>query len=244
MPPFPSRKRDETNPNEAPKSYMTEAEANELKGFIYEQLDDFEECVLSSPPQFTADRRHRSPPFTIQRVCELCLHPQQQYKSVGKYLRAVEKALLVTSSWDAFPPEPASDTVKPLATISVHAAPVTAPATPMFSPIPFLHEDARRSKSRSPPPSPFALSGSDPVGMIPADTLDQKALGMVDELDDPSPGHMSEHPTALSSVTTTTTVGSKPFLGSLEQRFTKGENGGAEGEAMAVDTTENKEKKA
>lgn len=79
--------------------------------------------------------------------------------------------------------------------------------------------------------------------MIPADTLDQKALGMVDELDDPSPGHMSEHPTALSSVTTTTTVGSKPFLGSLEQRFTKGENGEVEGEAMAVDTTENKEKK-
>lgn len=45
LPPFPSRKREETNPNEGPKSYMTEDEANELKGFIFEQLHEFEECV-------------------------------------------------------------------------------------------------------------------------------------------------------------------------------------------------------
>lgn len=105
----------------------------------------------------------------------------------------------------------------------------------MFSPIPFLHEDARRSKSRSPPPSPLALSGTDPAA-----PPEQKGLGMVDELDDPSPGHMSEHPTALSSVTTTKTSNPKPFLGSLEQRFTSSD--GADGEAMAVDT-ENKENK-
>lgn len=144
----------------------------------------------------------------------------------------------MTSSWDAFPPEPALDTIPPLGTISVHAAPITAPPTPMFSPIPFLHEDARRSKSRSPPPSPLALSATD--SLVAADALDQKGLGMVDELDDPSPGHMSEHPTALSSVTTTTTVDSKPFLGSLEQRFTTGDAGA--GDAMAVD--DNKENKA
>lgn len=119
----------------------------------------------------------------------------------------------------------------------MHPAPSTAHTTPLFSPIPFLHEDARRSKSRSPPPSPLALGAIDPGGIVP----DQKALGMVDELDDPSPGHMSEHPTALSSVTTTTTVGSRPFLGSLEQRFTKAE--GLDGDAMAVDETENKENK-
>jgi len=43
-----------------------------------------------------------------------------------------------------------------------------------------------------------------------------RALGLVDELDDPSPGHLSDHPTALTAVTT---VRSKPFLDSLEARF-------------------------
>jgi len=45
-----------------------------------------------------------------------------------------------------------------------------------------------------------------------------QALGLVDELDDPSPGHLSEHPQPLSS---TTTVSTKPLHGSLEERFVK-----------------------
>jgi len=54
---------------------------------------------------------------------------------------------------------------------------------------------------------------------------------------------MSEHPTALSSVTTMTTPRSRPFLGSLEQRFTKGEDetAAAQGEPMVVDEAEDKE---
>jgi serine/threonine-protein phosphatase 4 regulatory subunit 2 len=43
------------------------------------------------------------------------------------------------------------------------------------------------------------------------------ALGLVDELDDPGPGHLSERPTAISSVTTVEESG--PL--SLEARFTK-----------------------
>lgn len=88
--------------------------------------------------------------------------------------------------------------------------------------------------------------------MVPSEPLEQKAFGMVDEVDDPSPGHMSEHPTALSSVTTTSTVGSRPFLGSLEQRFAKGEDSEGtadssrqeEDDAMAVDDADDKENKA
>jgi len=53
---------------------------------------------------------------------------------------------------------------------------------------------------------------------------DVKALGLVDELDDPNPGHMSDHPTALSSVTTIGDTQSKPFMPSLEQRFVKSED--------------------
>jgi len=227
LPPFPPRKRDESNPNEAPKNFMNEQEANELKGFIFAQLHEFEE----------------SPPFTIQRVCELCLRPREHYHTVGKYLRAVEKSLLVTSSWNAFPPE--KDASAPLASISMRYTPLTTSSTPLFSPIPFLHDDARRSKSRSPPPSPLALGVTGPGGAGPAHSPEQKALGLVDELDDPSPGHMSEHPTALSSVTTTTTR-SRPFLGSLEQRFTKGGSEGAtaqeqDSDAMVVDEVEDKE---
>ena len=49
---------------------------------------------------------NRNAPFTIQRICELCIRPQDHYKAVGKYLRAVEKTLLVTSTWDSFPKRP------------------------------------------------------------------------------------------------------------------------------------------
>lgn len=94
----------------------------------------------------------------------------------------------------------------------------SAPSTPLFSPIPFLHDDARRSKSRSPPPTPLSLNGKGD------ENRDVPALGLVDELDDPSPGHMSDHPTALSSVTTLgDTPRSRPFYTSLEQRFMKAE---------------------
>lgn len=58
-----------------------------------------------------------------------------------------------------------------------------------------------------------------------------KALGLVDELDDPSPGHMSDQPTAISSVTSMEGSHPRPFLGSLEQRFVKAED--------AMDTTSN-----
>jgi serine/threonine-protein phosphatase 4 regulatory subunit 2 len=51
----------------------------------------------------------------------------------------------------------------------------------------------------------------------------------VDELDDPSPGHMSDQPTALSFVTSSPHP--RPFLGSLEERFVKAED--------AMDTTSN-----
>jgi len=180
-----------------------------------------------------------SPPFTIQRVCELCINPTQQYKSVGKYLRAVEKSILITSTYTSFPPLPPSG---PIANITMlpSSIPLIAPATPLFSPIPFLHEDARRSKSRSPPPSPFTLNATGA-----AEPLLGTGLGLVDELDDPKPGHMSDHPTAL---TATTTLGegegrgreSKPFLGSLEQRFTKSSSGDrvAVEEDMAIDEAE------
>jgi serine/threonine-protein phosphatase 4 regulatory subunit 2 len=162
----------------------------------------------------------------------------QHYNSVGKYLRATEKTLLVTTTTDAFPPlteKEKSPFVGP--TITLGSAPQSVPSTPLFSPIPFLHEDARRSKSRSPPPSPLFLGESEP-----------KALGLVDELDDPSPGHLSDHPKALSSTT------SRPLFGSLEDRFVRADGGDeistvlrrrreGSGERMVLDDTDDKENK-
>jgi len=71
----------------------------------------------------------------------------------------------------------------------------------------------------------------------------------VDELDDPSPGHMSDQPTALSSVTSIKERSPpRPFLGSLEQRFIKAEdamditsNGQTALDHMPVDLDEDKE---
>lgn len=142
-------------------------------------------------------------PFSIQRLCELCIKPKDHYNSVGKYLRAVEKSLLVTSTWDSFPAltEEEKDSFGRGATV-LGSTRQSAPATPLFSPIPFLHEDARRSQSRSPPPSPLSLgsvaSASDPHPQA----LETRALGLVDEMDDPGPGHLSDHPTPISAVTT------------------------------------------
>ncbi|KAJ7582859.1 PPP4R2-domain-containing protein [Mycena floridula] len=203
--PFPSRHINQLMMNDPPVNYMSEPQALQLKQYIFSQLDQFDGF-----------------PFTIQRLCELCVYPKRHYKAVGKYLRAVEKSLLVTSTWDSFPPvtDKVADSVSRGA-IMMGTATSSAPATPLFSPIPFLHNDARRSQSRSPPPSPLVLGGS---GSSTVEPLEPKAIGLVDELDDPSPGHLSDHPVALSATTTV----ADPAVG-LQDRFVKAED------AMVVD---------
>lgn len=191
----------------------------------------------------------------MQRLAELCLHPQKHYKLIGKYLRAVEKTLLVTSTWDAFPASP-EGTARMNSSVTFDGVLLSsAPPTPMFSPIPFLHDDARRSKSRSPPPSPLVLPAlaAGATATMPgaaAGSADVPVLGLVDELDDPSPGHLSDHPQPLSS---TTTVEPKP-IAPLAERFVKSSEDTHEGssaeegsastqEEMVVDDPE-KENKA
>ncbi|KAL5489825.1 hypothetical protein ACEPAI_4657 [Sanghuangporus weigelae] len=212
FPPFPKREenqfiRNEFNSFGRAKAVLKEEEAKEMYEGICKLLYEFE----------------GSPPFSIQRLCELAIRPRQHFKYAGKYLRAVERALLVTSTIDAFPVVSADEndaSSSPFMSIgSLREA-----TTPLFSPIPFLHEDARRSRSRSPPMSPLNLStnaatrplspSADPLSLGTAAAegatggmgVDTPAIGLVDELDDPSPGHLSDHPTALTSTMTTTTA--------------------------------------
>lgn len=238
LPPFPPRKPTHMYPNETLLSYMNDQQAKDIKERIFDQLHQFELVFLYSATGLP-DILSRKPPFTIQRLCELCLYPRNQYKSIGKYLRAVEKSILVTSTWDSFPVTDERDT-KPVIPIglTLSAGRNSTPATPLFSPIPFLHEDARRSKSRSPPPSPLALSAAGPASEERAEPLETKALGLVDELDDPRPGHLSDHPTALSAVTTVSEHGPQPLLGSLEDRFVKSSERHEEPEKTKLDGDE------
>lgn len=201
---------------------MNEEQANNMKENIFQLIDQFEGCVVlktdSNVRPEDSSFLFRSPPFTIQRLCELCVEPKKQYNSIGKYLRAVEKSVLVTSTMENFPPLTHAEKFSAgRSAITLGSTLQSAPSTPLFSPIPFLHDDARRSKSRSPPPTPLTLDSGAPD--------DFKALGLVDELDDPRPGHMSDHPIPLTAVTTLPAYEPKPFLGSLEQRFVKAEPG-------------------
>lgn len=196
-----------------PVCYMDEEQTNKMKESIFQLVDQFEGSVTVELIHVRPEHSplFRSPPFTVQRVCELCVEPKKHYNSVGKYLRAVEKSLLVTSTIESFPPLSHAEKFSAgRSAITLGSTLQSAPSTPLFSPIPFLHDDARRSKSRSPP---LVQDSGAPD--------DFKALGLVDELDDPRPGHMSDHPTPLTAVTTLPAYEPKPFLGSLEQRFVK-----------------------
>ncbi|QRW23296.1 oxidoreductase FAD/NAD(P)-binding protein [Rhizoctonia solani] len=196
----------DTSSGRALPAKLDTEETKEELGRIFAYLHDFDSA----------------PPFTVQRLVELVVKPRGHYKNVGKYLRALERTLLVTSTHKDYPLDTyaleAPNGTQPAIGRSASSrastpAPLDIARSPLFTPIPFLHRPApgsnHRSLSRSPPPtSPRAPLPGDAPGdanmagvptITPEDSI--PALGLVDELDDPRPGHLSDHPTALSSVT-------------------------------------------
>nr|CAG4635684.1 EOG090X0BWU [Artemia franciscana] len=61
-----------------------------LTPFIYE--------VISKSLLFLFNYFNQTAPFTIQRVCELLLHPEKHYKRIDKFMRGLEKNLLVVGT--------------------------------------------------------------------------------------------------------------------------------------------------
>jgi hypothetical protein len=150
----------------------------------------------------------RDPPFTVQRLCELAVHPRRQHTLLGKYVRALERVLLVTSPFE-FPPDrdehdEGVSGVQP-GTDRPGVPPGLALERPLFGLIPFLQpQDGEmavmpgtsaaaavgggatsgmdmgvESSSSS---SSFSSSGLPPSGPIES-TPTEPFLGRVDELD-------------------------------------------------------------
>ncbi|KAH9362920.1 hypothetical protein HPB48_014298 [Haemaphysalis longicornis] len=57
--------------------------------FNYEEMKDF---ILEAIDRFDGA------PFTVQRLCELLVDPWRHYNRIDKYMRAVEKSVLVAST--------------------------------------------------------------------------------------------------------------------------------------------------
>ncbi|WVW82879.1 hypothetical protein I302_104891 [Kwoniella bestiolae CBS 10118] len=108
------------------------------------------------------------PPFTIQRLSELLLEPTKYYSTFGKFIRAVEKLLLVTTNWTepSYTPQPISSFTLPSTSSSkstengygydLESTMPPGSTTPMFSPIPFL--------SSNPPSDDLGSSSSNGLG--------------------------------------------------------------------------------
>ncbi|GAA5865331.1 hypothetical protein JCM3774_004940 [Rhodotorula dairenensis] len=140
------------------------------------------------------------PPFTIQRLCELSLYPKRQYKSLPKYLRAVNRVLSVTSELSAFP-EDHVDSAAPLASTSattldmtlglvgqgVIHPPVPSTSTSVSaSPIATRRPSASPSLSGSPRSSPQVVPLLSPIPWLTTSDT-QSENGDVDPLHLSSP---------------------------------------------------------
>ncbi|KAI8900845.1 hypothetical protein BC833DRAFT_580317 [Globomyces pollinis-pini] len=78
---------------------------NLLKLHIVHILDSHQQSITSNElPDLEVQKDHllesidekTEIPFTIQRICELILYPNEHYKSIWKWIRGMEKVLLVT----------------------------------------------------------------------------------------------------------------------------------------------------
>lgn len=119
------------------------------------------------------------PPFTIQRLCELALHPRKHYTSLPKYLRALTRVISVSSDRSAFTED---DSLEPYASTS--AMTLESGGVPSSTASPVL-PTRRPAVARSPASSPRALPVVAPLlSPIPWLVKDKDdGMDSVDDLD-------------------------------------------------------------
>lgn len=97
VPPFDSSTSVSTNPSHIPDSVPASQSpiADSIPDLLIQQLTSISQTLQTG----FADR----PPHTIQRLAELVLTPNKHYKTLPAWLRAVDRAVSVTSTADIFP---------------------------------------------------------------------------------------------------------------------------------------------
>ncbi|GAA5986242.1 hypothetical protein JCM5350_007597 [Sporobolomyces pararoseus] len=126
---------------------LSPEEAYEIRTRAYETIDYF-----------------TGPPFTIQRLCELLLNPRSCYKSLSKYLRAINRVLSVTSEQSVFTEDSSDD---PLLAAAVAS---TSAETLEYHSLGIVHDDkvhspAHHTHRRSTTPIPTLSPAASPKSL-------------------------------------------------------------------------------
>ncbi|KAG0635629.1 hypothetical protein HOY80DRAFT_981271 [Tuber brumale] len=105
-----------------------------------EALDSEDEILLASLSNILTTQFDAAPPYTIQRLSELICYPNAHYKSLSKYLRAIQRVLSVSSPTTAFPlPQSVVDSM-PNGAASFNLGSDESLGGALLSPIPWLAE--------------------------------------------------------------------------------------------------------
>ncbi|KAJ9111696.1 hypothetical protein QFC19_001055 [Naganishia cerealis] len=152
------------------RTLKSEMEPNEAWSFLRDLFKELDEFKIA-------------PPFTIQRICELAWKPFLQHTSIGKYLRAVQKNVLVTTTYDVTygavesSEQQASggagrlgraglnghtDGPRSRASSVSSTSSTSSQSTPLFTPIPFLLERNLINPDGTPVSSPAIRPRSPP----------------------------------------------------------------------------------
>ncbi|PWW73337.1 hypothetical protein C7212DRAFT_359483 [Tuber magnatum] len=105
-------------------------------------LDSEDEILLASLSNILTTQFDAAPPYTIQRLSELIRYPNAHYKSLSKYLRAIQRVLSVSSPTTAFPLPPSAVDSMPNGAASFNLGSDESLGGALLSPIPWLAESS------------------------------------------------------------------------------------------------------
>lgn len=101
-------------------------------------LDPEDDSLLTSLTTTLTTQFESAPPYTVQRLAELLRHPNAHYRSLSKYLRALQRVLSVSSSTTAFPLPPSVVDSMPNGATPFNLGSDESLGGALLSPIPWL----------------------------------------------------------------------------------------------------------